>query len=325
MSWGSLLVNLAVTAGLVAVLMLATFLYAMRTRVHAIMDTIWPLGFVLIAVVSFVLSAGSGGTGRRVLVLALTAVWGLRLGAHIYSRNRGQGEDKRYASLLRRFRADPANAGRVLDRGLWRYTRHPNYFGDAVVWFGLWLLACSHWLGGGVRRVRSAHQRLHPLAAAMTAQFTVRAAVPADGREMAELFAAVAEERSGIASEPPIDIEERAVQFAGTTAGSVVAVADGRLVGILHVEASRHGFGEIGMLVHRDWRGRGVGSALLREAISRAREEGLHKLCLEVFAHNTAAIALYRRCGFAEEGRRAGQYRRASGELWDYIIMGLPL
>ena len=48
---------------------------------------------------------------------------------------------------LRRFKADPANAGRVLDRGLWRYTRHPNYFGDAVVWFGLWLLACSHWLG----------------------------------------------------------------------------------------------------------------------------------------------------------------------------------
>src|SRR5439155_930857 len=37
--------------------------------------------------------------------------------------------------------------GQVLDRGLWRYTRHPNYFGDAVVWFGLWLLACSHWLG----------------------------------------------------------------------------------------------------------------------------------------------------------------------------------
>jgi steroid 5-alpha reductase family enzyme len=60
MSWGPLLVNLAVTAGLVAVLMLATFAYAMRTRVHAIMDTIWPLGFVLIALVSFLLSAGSG-------------------------------------------------------------------------------------------------------------------------------------------------------------------------------------------------------------------------------------------------------------------------
>jgi steroid 5-alpha reductase family enzyme len=33
------------------------------------------------------------------------------------------------------------------DTGLWRYTRHPNYFGDSVVWFGLWLLACSHWAG----------------------------------------------------------------------------------------------------------------------------------------------------------------------------------
>ena len=108
MSWGPLLVNLAVTAGLVAVLMLATFGYAMRTRVHAIMDTIWPLGFVLIAVVSFGLSAGSGVAGRRVLVLVLTAVWGLRLGAHIYSRNRGQGEDKRYASLLRRNRGSLA-------------------------------------------------------------------------------------------------------------------------------------------------------------------------------------------------------------------------
>jgi len=157
------------------------------------------------------------------------------------------------------------------------------------------------------------------------AQFTIRPASPADAREMAELFAAVAEERTGIATEPPVDIEERDAQFAGTTDGSIVAVAGGQLVGILHVEVSRHGFGEIGMLVHRDWRGRGVGSALLREAISRAREEGLHKLCLEVFAHNTAAIALYRRCGFAEEGRRAGQYRRASGELWDSIIMGLPL
>ena len=82
--------------------MLATFAYAMRTRVHAIMDTVWPLGFVLIAVVSFFLSAGSGDGGRRVLVLLLVAVWGLRLGAHIYLRNRGQGEDKRYASLLRR-------------------------------------------------------------------------------------------------------------------------------------------------------------------------------------------------------------------------------
>jgi steroid 5-alpha reductase family enzyme len=44
---------------------------------------------------------------------------------------------------LERFKADPANAGVVNDRGLWRYTRHPNYFGDACVWWGLFLLAAD--------------------------------------------------------------------------------------------------------------------------------------------------------------------------------------
>ena len=46
---------------------------------------------------------------------------------------------------LRRFKADEANRGKVMDRGLWRYTRHPNYFGDSVVWWGIWLVAA----GGG--------------------------------------------------------------------------------------------------------------------------------------------------------------------------------
>jgi steroid 5-alpha reductase family enzyme len=48
---------------------------------------------------------------------------------------------------LARFRGDPTNRGRILDYGLWRYTRHPNYFGDACVWWGLWLLAADSWLG----------------------------------------------------------------------------------------------------------------------------------------------------------------------------------
>ncbi|MGB5102312.1 MAG: DUF1295 domain-containing protein [Steroidobacteraceae bacterium] len=44
---------------------------------------------------------------------------------------------------LARFKAGPGNAGKVLDRGFWRYTRHPNYFGDFCVWWGLYLLALS--------------------------------------------------------------------------------------------------------------------------------------------------------------------------------------
>jgi steroid 5-alpha reductase family enzyme len=48
---------------------------------------------------------------------------------------------------LAAFTADPGNRGRVLDHGLWRYTRHPNYFGDAVVWWGLALLALHHAAG----------------------------------------------------------------------------------------------------------------------------------------------------------------------------------
>lgn len=44
---------------------------------------------------------------------------------------------------LERFKGDPRNRGTVLDRGLWRYTRHPNYFGDATLWWGLYIVAAS--------------------------------------------------------------------------------------------------------------------------------------------------------------------------------------
>ena len=157
------------------------------------------------------------------------------------------------------------------------------------------------------------------------AQFVVRPASAGDALAMAEIFAAVAGEHDGIATEPPVDVEERSALFARSAGESVVAVAGDRIVGMLHIEVSRFGFGEFGMLVERGWRGRGVGSALVEAAIAMARDRGLHKLCLEVFAHNTAAIGLYRKFGFVEEGRRRQQYRRADGELWDSIMMGLPL
>jgi steroid 5-alpha reductase family enzyme len=45
------------------------------------------------------------------------------------------------------FKADPSNKGKVMDRGLWRYTRHPNYFGETCIWWGFWLMALA---GGGI-------------------------------------------------------------------------------------------------------------------------------------------------------------------------------
>jgi len=48
---------------------------------------------------------------------------------------------------LSRFKADLANRGKVMDRGIWRYSRHPNYFGDAAQWWGFYLIAaaCGGW------------------------------------------------------------------------------------------------------------------------------------------------------------------------------------
>jgi ribosomal protein S18 acetylase RimI-like enzyme len=157
------------------------------------------------------------------------------------------------------------------------------------------------------------------------AAFEIRDARVGEARALVELYAAVAEERDGIASEPPIDLDARTTQFAAAIDHTLVAVAGDEFVGLLHLEPNRHGYAELGMLVAREWRGRGVGSALLAAAVERAREDGYHKLSLEVFPHNRAGIALYRKFGFVEEGRKVRQYRRSSGELWDAIVMGLLL
>ena len=50
---------------------------------------------------------------------------------------------KRQDAQLTRFKANPANRGKVCDVGLWRWSRHPNYFGDAALWWGLYLVACG--------------------------------------------------------------------------------------------------------------------------------------------------------------------------------------
>ena len=64
----------------------------------------------------------------------------------------GLGFEATGDAQLARFKGDPANKGHVMDRGLWRYTRHPNYFGDACVWWGLSSSLAA--APGGGRRAR---------------------------------------------------------------------------------------------------------------------------------------------------------------------------
>jgi RimJ/RimL family protein N-acetyltransferase len=151
----------------------------------------------------------------------------------------------------------------------------------------------------------------------------VRLAEDSDRRPLALLFAAVAEERDGIAAEPPVDVDFRAANWQ--LDGTLVALVADEMVGELRIEPTSFGYGEIGMMVAAGWRGRGVGTVLVAAAIDWALARGLHKLTLSVFPHNEAAIALYRKFGFVEEGRRSRQIRRTSGELWDLIEMGLLL
>ena len=96
-------------------------------------------------------------------------------------------------------------------------------------------------------------------------------------------------------------------------------------MGYISVEIASYGVADIGMLVTDGWRGRGLGSALLDAAMEWASGAGAHKVALEVWPHNDAGLALYRRAGFVEEGRKRRHYRRRNGEIWDAVLMGRPL
>ena len=202
-------------AGLVTVVVVmgAGLAISHRQKKLTVVDTLWGLGFVAVAVVSVVSGdRGEGMPGPALLLLVLTAIWGIRLAAYLHHRNNGKAEDPRYQALadedgrsfeqvalrrvflpqgiamflvatpimvgvnnegsigwlawlgvlvwavgfffesvgdyqLAKFKSNPDNQGKLMDQGLWRYTRHPNYFGDAAVWTGLWLVAASSWAG----------------------------------------------------------------------------------------------------------------------------------------------------------------------------------
>lgn len=95
---GILLISGASAAALIVVHSV-TFAIGHRIGRYNVVDVAWGLGFVAVAAVSAVL--GSGDPTRRWLLLALVAIWGLRLSWHIHRKTAGKGEDPRYTDLLR--------------------------------------------------------------------------------------------------------------------------------------------------------------------------------------------------------------------------------
>jgi ribosomal protein S18 acetylase RimI-like enzyme len=158
---------------------------------------------------------------------------------------------------------------------------------------------------------------------------TVRPATLADVDAVVAILVEVAGEGRWIGTEAPVDVEQRRRRMVEDIEReeAIVLVAEvaGQPVGELGLYLARYGVADLGMAVAAGWRGRGIGSALLAEAIGRARTAGAHKIALQVWPHNAAAIALYERSGFQREGYLTRHYRRRSGELWDAIIMGLRL
>lgn len=157
----------------------------------------------------------------------------------------------------------------------------------------------------------------------------IRRAAEADVDEMLRLLGAVADEGRWLLTESAADFLRRRQQFVDTAkherAGLFVAVRAAQIVGQMSVIPEAGGLWGLGMAVEEASRGSGVGSALMQAGIAFARQAGAHKIVLEVFPHNEAALALYEKFGFVREGYRAKHFRRKNGELWDVIPMGLVL
>jgi steroid 5-alpha reductase family enzyme len=205
-----MIAGLVTNAAVLCVAMIALWAFAVRIGDVSFIDAVWGGGMALLAATSWWQLIRPGWLATSIAAMAMA--WGLRLAVYLLRRWRREGEDKRYARILRRdreagrfalgaltrvfapqavllflvclpaqmgilanpagdltllavlgvslylvgiffewlgdwqlaqFRAREANRDKVMDRGLWRYTRHPNYFGDACAWWGIWLAAAS--------------------------------------------------------------------------------------------------------------------------------------------------------------------------------------
>lgn len=165
-------------------------------------------------------------------------------------------------------------------------------------------------------------------------QFTIRTVQPDDAAMMLAYIRAVAEETEFFILQPDEfpeteDQERKWIQEHLGHPGQIVLLADvsGEIIGNISFENGPHRRiahrGILGIAVVKDWRGRGVGSALLSTLLDWATANPvIEKVCLEVFATNQTAIRLYRKLGFVEEGVRLKDIKRGSGQYVDTVAMG---
>jgi len=161
--------------------------------------------------------------------------------------------------------------------------------------------------------------------------FRIRRAEPGDAQALVSLAREVGAEPPGWLitrnSWRSVADERRYLKALRRHTGAAVYVAEterGEIAARLSVArdphpASRH-VADLGLMVAAGHRRKGIGTALLEQAVRWARETDVSKLELHVFPHNAPALALYEKFGFVREGYRRGHYRRGD-ELVDAVLM----
>jgi ribosomal protein S18 acetylase RimI-like enzyme len=164
------------------------------------------------------------------------------------------------------------------------------------------------------------------------AGFVVRPARPKDARSFFEMWSGVVAEGRYVRPDTTrrnVGFYRRAFRRSWSPDRADLVAVDGRRV-LGHLTVAREEgpvcrhVASLGLAVGAGWRGRGIGSALLADAIRWAREMGVEKLALSVYPDNATAREMYRRFGFIEEGRLTGHSKKAIGYR-DEILMGLWL
>jgi L-phenylalanine/L-methionine N-acetyltransferase len=157
-------------------------------------------------------------------------------------------------------------------------------------------------------------------------EITVRAFEPSDFEAIHEIFNCPRVMANTLQTPwRPLDFTRERFERIARDGHVLVALVDGRVVGNLglHIQQTprRRDVGEIGMSVHDDFQGRGVGTALMAAMVDLADNWlGLRRIELEVWTDNEPAIHLYEKFGFKIEGT-AREYARRAGTLVDAHFM----